>query len=211
MDGTGKSPISKISRYFERVKENLRFDQFCEKIRDLFGSDIKNQDLKSIYRKISTNPDAKVDWSELFGYFQAAGDEEEITVGEEISVFMVSKKKRVGEAAGDKKRRDSVQSLKYIPTLDAYISCSQKGAISVWTGKSLFTVKPIEHSPQCLACLPNTSGSPEDRLLYGDDQGYVNLITILAKDLTMKNSKGDKRGSNSNAIGYVIEPNKLSK
>ncbi|KAK3736912.1 hypothetical protein RRG08_000654 [Elysia crispata] len=240
------------------ITENLRFDQFCEKIRDLFGSDIKNQDLKSIYRKISTNPDAKVDWSELFGYFQAAGDEEEITVGEEISVFMVSKKKRVGEAAGDKKRRDSVQCLKYIPTLDSYISCSQKGAISVWTGKlrlqscvdihepawvtgcdylpgmrrvacctersiaiwdnrakgktqSLFTVKPIEHSPQCLACLPNTSGSPEDRMLYGDDQGYVNLITILAKDLTMKNSKGDKRGSSSNTLSYVIEPNKLSK
>lgn len=37
---------------------------------------------------------------QLFGYFQAAGDEEEITVGEEVSVFMVSKRRRVGEAAG---------------------------------------------------------------------------------------------------------------
>ena len=47
------------------VPENLRFDQFCDSIRKLFGSDIRNQDLKAIYRKISTNPDAKVDWSEV--------------------------------------------------------------------------------------------------------------------------------------------------
>lgn len=47
------------------VPESLRFDQFCDSIRDLFGSDIKNADLKAIYRKISTNPDAKVDWSEV--------------------------------------------------------------------------------------------------------------------------------------------------
>jgi len=45
--------------------ENLRYDQFCDAIRQLFGSDIKNQDLKALYRKISTNPDAKVDWSEV--------------------------------------------------------------------------------------------------------------------------------------------------
>lgn len=47
------------------ISESLRFDQFCERIRQLFGSDIKNTDLKAIYRKISTNPDAKVDWSEV--------------------------------------------------------------------------------------------------------------------------------------------------
>ena len=47
------------------VSENLRYDQFCDAIRQLFGSDIKNHDLKALYRKISTNPDAKVDWSEV--------------------------------------------------------------------------------------------------------------------------------------------------
>ena len=52
------------------VPENLRFDQFCDSIRKLFGSDIRNQDLKAIYRKISTNPDAKVDWSEVNRYSQ---------------------------------------------------------------------------------------------------------------------------------------------
>ena len=47
------------------MPENLRFDQFCDSIRALFGTDIHAQDLKAVYRKISTNPDAKVDWSEV--------------------------------------------------------------------------------------------------------------------------------------------------
>ncbi|KAL8568266.1 hypothetical protein ACOMHN_040839 [Nucella lapillus] len=234
------------------ITENLRYDQFCEKIRDLFGSDIKNQDLKSVYRKISTNPDAKVDWSELFGYFQSGMEEEELTVGEEVSIFMVSKRRRVGEAAGDRKRRDSVQHIKYIPALDSYIASSQKGAISVWTsklrlqscvdinepawvtgcdylpglrrvacctersiaiwdnrakGKSqhIFIIKPIEHSPQCMTFVPGQS-LHEDLVLFGDDQGYVNVLTIGSKDLNMKNAKGEKRNSQS----VVIDPSKLS-
>ncbi|XP_035826428.1 WD repeat-containing protein 64 [Aplysia californica] len=169
---------------------------------------------------------------------------------------MVAKRKRMGEAAGDRKRRDSVQSLRYISSLDSYISCSQKGAISLWTGQlrlqscidinepawvtgcdylpgmrrvacctersiaiwdsrakgknqSIFIIKPIEHSPQCMVSIPNSNGGPEDKILYGDDQGYVNLLTILAKDLTMKNSKGDNKRS-QNSQSYVIEPSKLS-
>ena len=63
-------PFTRQNHLHWCVAENLRYDQFCEKIRDLFGSDIKNQDLKSVYRKISTNPDAKVDWSEVRSYIQ---------------------------------------------------------------------------------------------------------------------------------------------
>ncbi|KAK7504770.1 hypothetical protein BaRGS_00003798, partial [Batillaria attramentaria] len=232
------------------ITENLRYDQFCEKIRELFGSDIKNQDLKSVYRKISTNPDAKVDWSE------SGVEDEEITVGEEVSIFMVSKRRRVGEAAGvkirateafggsvgDRKRRDSVQHIKHINGLDCYLAASQKGAISVWTSKEpawvtgcdylpglrrvacctersiavwdnrakgktqqIFIIKPIEHSPQCMTYVPSPS-SHEDMILFGDDQGYVNALTIVAKDLTMKNSKGERRNSQN----ISIDPSKLS-
>ena len=45
--------------------ENLRFDAFCDDIRNIFGTDIRSQDLKAVFRKITTNPDAKVDWSEV--------------------------------------------------------------------------------------------------------------------------------------------------
>ncbi|XP_041352298.1 WD repeat-containing protein 64-like isoform X2 [Gigantopelta aegis] len=235
------------------ITENLRFDQFCEKIRDIFGPDVKNHDLKAIYRKISTNPDAKVDWSELFGYFQSGADEEEITVGEEISVFMVAKRRRVGEAAGDRKRRDTVQCIKYIQGIDSYLSVSQKGALSIWTNKlrlqscvdineaawatgcdylpsirrvacctersiviwdnrakgknqHIFSIKPIEHSPQCMVSVPLATSIHEDCILFGDDQGYVNILTVTAKDLTMKNTKGEKKNTHS----YVIDPTKLA-
>nr|KAG5712352.1 hypothetical protein BaRGS_023931 [Batillaria attramentaria] len=241
-----------VSTHWTQKTKNLRYDQFCEKIRELFGSDIKNQDLKSVYRKISTNPDAKVDWSELFGYFQSGVEDEEITVGEEVSIFMVSKRRRVGEAAGDRKRRDSVQHIKHINGLDCYLAASQKGAISVWTSKlrlqacvdinepawvtgcdylpglrrvacctersiavwdnrakgktqQIFIIKPIEHSPQCMTYVPSPS-SHEDMILFGDDQGYVNALTIVAKDLTMKNSKGERRNSQN----ISIDPSKLS-
>ena len=41
-----------------------------------------------------------VPFFQLFGYFQSGVEDEELTVGEEVSIFMVSKRRRVGEAAG---------------------------------------------------------------------------------------------------------------
>ncbi|KAL4237521.1 WD repeat-containing protein 64 [Mactra antiquata] len=243
----------------QMITENLRYDQFCDAIRQLFGSDIKNQDLKALYRKISTNPDAKIDWSELFGYIQTSAEEaEEIMVGEEVSIFTVSKRRRVGEAAGDKKRRDTVQCLRYVPTLDSYISCSQKGALAIWSSKlrlqacidineaawvtgcdylpsirrascctersiiiwdnrskgknqHVFAIKPFDHSPQCMVSVPKPGAIHEERILIGDDQGYLNILTVAAKDLTMKNSKGgEKKPVKDQNILHVIEPNRLT-
>ncbi|XP_052769281.1 WD repeat-containing protein 64-like isoform X3 [Mya arenaria] len=250
----------------QMITENLRYDQFCDAIRQLFGPDIKNHDLKALYRKISTNPDAKVDWSELFGYIQTSAEEaEEIMVGEEVSIFTVSKRRRVGEAAGDKKRRDTVQCLRYVPTLDGYISCSQKGALAIWSNKlrlqscidinigprqfreaawvtgcdylpsirrascctersiviwdnrskgknqHVFAIKPFDNSPQCMVSVPKTGAIHEDRILFGDDQGYINILTVAAKDLTMKNSKGgEKKPAKDQNVLHVIEPNRLS-
>lgn len=33
---------------------------------------------------------------------------------------------------GDKTRRDTVQCLRFVPSLDGYVSASQKGAIVIW-------------------------------------------------------------------------------
>ncbi|KAK3093696.1 hypothetical protein FSP39_018996 [Pinctada imbricata] len=243
----------------QMITESLRFDQFCDSIRKLFGSDIKNSDLKAIYRKISTNPDAKVDWSELFGYFQSTAEEhEEIAVGEEVSVFTVSKRRRVGEAAGEKTRRDTVQCLRYVPSLDCYVSASQKGAICIWStglklqscvdineaawvtgcdylptlrravcctersivvwdnrskGKNqhVFSIKPFENSPQCICHVPTTSNIHEDIILFGDDQGYINVLKLASKDLTTKNSKDAEKIQNTQPLpNFPIEPDKLT-
>nr|XP_054759111.1 WD repeat-containing protein 64-like [Lytechinus pictus] len=121
----------------QAINENLRFDTFCDSIQALFGPDIRSSDLKSIFRKISNNPDAKVDWSEIFGYFHSTTDEPEPMLNEDISVFTVSKKQRVGEAAGDKKRRDVIHAATSVPQVDVYLAASQKGVISVWNCKTL--------------------------------------------------------------------------
>jgi hypothetical protein len=42
--------------------------------------------------------------------------------------------------------------------------------------------------------VPNTAGTLEDLVLFGDDQGYLNVLKLVGKDLTAKNSKdADKR------------------
>ena len=41
---------------------------------------------------------------------------------------------------GDKKRRDTVQCIRYVPSLDYYISCSQKGTVALWTSKVCYAI-----------------------------------------------------------------------
>ncbi|XP_033112212.1 WD repeat-containing protein 64-like isoform X2 [Anneissia japonica] len=235
------------------INKTLRFDAFCDSIRLLFGPDIKSNDLKAIFKKISSNPDAKVDWSELFGYFQSENEENDQLLREEVSVFTVSQKQRIGEASGDKKRRDIIQSVVHNAQLDIYIAASQKGALSVWSGKNLrlqgcadvkesswvtgvdylpglrkitvstersfalwdyrakgknqniFCIKPIDNSVQCMSYVPHSNNLHEDSILYGDDLGYLSLMTIAAKDLNTKNAKVDKKNGN-----LLLEPSDLS-
>jgi len=47
------------------IADNVRFEDFCDAVRLLFGEDLRSQDIKQIYQKISTNPDEKYDWSEV--------------------------------------------------------------------------------------------------------------------------------------------------
>lgn len=47
------------------VADNVRFEDFCDSARELFGADIRSHDIKNVFQKISTNPDAKYDWSEV--------------------------------------------------------------------------------------------------------------------------------------------------
>jgi len=41
----------------------------------------------------------------------------------------------VGEAGGDKKRRDVVKSIVHVPKYDFYIIASQKGIICQWSSR----------------------------------------------------------------------------
>ena len=46
--------------------DTLRFDDFYTKLTVMFGKDcIDERDVKVVFRKITTNPDAAIDWCEV--------------------------------------------------------------------------------------------------------------------------------------------------
>ncbi len=130
-----------LSIFYE---DNLRFDQFCDKIQFLFGNDIRTADLKNIYKKISTNPDVLVDWSEIFGYdgsyFNIEANESDMATGpgdnekfdDTFQVFMNTFKFRIGDASGDKAKRDIILGIACALDIESFITVSQKGYISIW-------------------------------------------------------------------------------
>ncbi|XP_044163661.1 WD repeat-containing protein 64 isoform X2 [Acropora millepora] len=230
------------------------YEPFCEAIRGLFGNDVSTQDLKALFRKIALNPDAQVDWSELFGIGGSTDEVPDLLLNEDTSsVITTSKRRSVGEAGGDKKRRDVVKSIVQVPKYDFYIIASQKGIICQWSSRfrlqscvdlnesswvtgcgflpslrriavtseravslwdyrvkrkqlTIYQVKPMENSPQCMTYIPwKTDSINEDTILFGDDQGYINLMILTSKDLHMKNSTGK-----TDSQFVAIEPNKLS-
>lgn len=120
------------------ISENLQFDEFSESVRVLFGKDVKNSDIQTIFQKIRTNPDARIDWSEVFGYHDNGTDDDDV-FGRRLDrgrVFAIPQRTRIGEAAGDRKRRDVVVVIKYIPSLDCYVTVSLKGSLAVWRAKN---------------------------------------------------------------------------
>jgi len=47
------------------LAENERIEDFSDAVRELFGADIRAQDIKHLFQKIATNPDSKYDWFEV--------------------------------------------------------------------------------------------------------------------------------------------------
>ena len=112
------------------------YEPFCAEIKSLFGADVNSHDVKALFRKIAANPEAEVDWSELFGIGNANPEQTDQLLAEEgFSVFTVSKRKYLGDAGGDKKRRDFIRNITYVPKLDIFISSSEKGVVSQWSSK----------------------------------------------------------------------------
>lgn len=43
----------------------IDYDKFYAAVQELFGPEVKNQDVKCFYRKLCNNPDAPMDWCEV--------------------------------------------------------------------------------------------------------------------------------------------------
>lgn len=51
--------------YFVFIAEEMDYDKFFDAVKSLFGPDVKAQDVKTFYRKISNNPDGRTEWCEV--------------------------------------------------------------------------------------------------------------------------------------------------
>uniref|UniRef100_A0A4X2KK05 WD repeat domain 64 n=1 Tax=Vombatus ursinus TaxID=29139 RepID=A0A4X2KK05_VOMUR len=131
---------------YVKNEDTIDYEKFYESVLELFGPEIKSQDVKSFYRKLSNNPDAPVDWCEIFGYFLSEEDALASQLDEENLVFLVSRKQRIGLTGGWK--RDVVKCLVKIPQLDFLIIATQKGSITVLNSQDTSWITGCDYLPQ---------------------------------------------------------------
>ncbi|XP_020030326.2 WD repeat-containing protein 64 [Castor canadensis] len=111
----------------------IDYERFYESVQQLFGPEVKSQDAKCFYRKLCNNPDASIDWCEIFGYFSSEEDSLVSQMDEENLVFLVSRKQRI--VISGSRRRDVIKCIVKIPQLDLIITASQKGLITVFNSQ----------------------------------------------------------------------------
>ncbi|KAJ6664662.1 hypothetical protein lerEdw1_006235 [Lerista edwardsae] len=130
--------------------EEMDYDKFFAAVQDLFGPDVKAQDVKTFYRKISNNPDGRTEWCEIFGYYILEGDALASQLDEENMVFLVSRKQRITKAV---KRRDVIKCMVKVPQLDFMVTASQKGTLTVFTSQMrILTTTTIPDSSWISGC-----------------------------------------------------------
>ncbi|XP_019382264.1 PREDICTED: WD repeat-containing protein 64 [Gavialis gangeticus] len=114
-------------------ENEIDYDKFCATVQTLFGPEVKDQDVKAFFRKISNNPDGKIEWCEIFGYFVREGDALASQLDEENMVFLVSRRRQITKAGV--KRRDAIRCIVKVPQLDFLVTASQKGTLTVFNSQ----------------------------------------------------------------------------
>ncbi|EHB09986.1 WD repeat-containing protein 64, partial [Heterocephalus glaber] len=131
---------------FIRKEDVIDYDKFYVSVQELFDIEMKSQDVKYFYRKLCKNPDAPIDWCEIFGYFAAEADSLAYQVDKENLVFLVSKKQRI--ATSGSRRRDVIKCIVKIPQLDLLITASQKGLIRVFNSQDTSWITGCDYLSQ---------------------------------------------------------------
>ncbi|XP_069818176.1 WD repeat-containing protein 64 isoform X2 [Dendropsophus ebraccatus] len=142
------------SKALTKQEENIDHTQFYNLVKRLFGHSLKTPEIKAFYRKITNHPDAPIDWTEIFGCFQR--DEDIITahLDPENMIFFLSERETIKNASvfaltgAGKKKRDAIQCIVKVPQLDAVVSVSQYGTISLFNSqmRQLFFIHATESS-----------------------------------------------------------------
>ncbi|KAK7815323.1 hypothetical protein U0070_019167 [Myodes glareolus] len=183
-------------------EDAIDYDKFYATVQQIFGPEVKNQDVKCFYRKICNNPDASIDWCEIFGYFSSEEDSLTSQIDEENLVFLVSRKQRI--VISGSRRRDVIKCIVKVPQLDLLITASQKGLITIFNSQMrvqtstnvtehYFVIKPMDHCLLCVCVVPLPDQLCRDDILLGDDGGFVNRFTVNSDDFGLKQTKTKKK------------------
>ena len=87
-----------------------------------------------------------------------------------MSVFAVAARRRVGDAAGNRHRRDVAVKIRLIDDLDCYLTVSQRGIISTWTNKV------VNRSNQSINQSINQCLPPIFFLFCSSDKAFNSLV-----------------------------------
>ncbi|NXX18689.1 WDR64 protein, partial [Podargus strigoides] len=119
--------------------DKIDYDKFCTTTQTLFGPEVKDYNVKTFFRKISNNLDAKTEWCEVFGCFIGESSAMSSLLEAKNTVFLVSEKQQVTHTAV--KRQDMITGLVKVPHLDFTVTASQKGVLTVFNSqrKSFFS------------------------------------------------------------------------
>ncbi|XP_006868644.1 PREDICTED: WD repeat-containing protein 64 [Chrysochloris asiatica] len=131
---------------FTQKEDAIDYDKFYGTVQELFGPEVKNQDVKCFYRKLCNNPDAPMDWCEIFGYFCSEEDVLSSQMDEENLIFLVSRKQRV--VISGSRRRDVIKCIVKIPQLDLLITASQKGLITLFNSQDTSWITGCDYLSQ---------------------------------------------------------------
>uniref|UniRef100_A0A8C5KX33 WD repeat domain 64 n=1 Tax=Jaculus jaculus TaxID=51337 RepID=A0A8C5KX33_JACJA len=131
---------------FIQKEDTIDYEKFYSSVQQLFGPEVKNQDVKCFYRKLCNNPDASVDWCEIFGYFSSEDDYLSSQMDEENMVFLVSRKQRI--VISGSRRRDVIKCIVKVPQLDLLITASQKGLITVFNSQDTSWITGCDYLAQ---------------------------------------------------------------
>eukprot|EP00794_Sanderia_malayensis_P020031 gene20031-21995_t len=203
------------------------YTPFLQLVRRLFGYDVQTQDIKAVFRKIATNPDVQVDWGEIFGINSSATEDVQQTdnLKETEDVFTLDSKIVAGQAGGDRRSRENIKCITHSDELNLYVTVTLHGIACHWNRKesgwvtgccilpdlrliaNLFHIKPID-SPQCMTRVPwKSNPGTEDYILFGDEQGYVSLMTLNVNDFQKTRRQIDQDHDDPRNI---IDPSELA-
>ncbi|NXK74885.1 WDR64 protein, partial [Amazona guildingii] len=115
--------------------DEIDYEKFYAATQALFGAEVKDYNVKAFFWKLSSNPDVRIEWCEIFGCFLGESDGMSPQLKEENMVFLLSKKQQIIHTVV--KRDDAIKGIVKVPHLDFIVTSSQKGVLTVFN-KQLF-------------------------------------------------------------------------